>query len=223
MASPPRPLRGSPPRRAALHRLSDSHANEQATPTLRMVGHPEASVYDTNPYPTKPSQVLPPGGQLPPQGSPFRNTMQEAVPTTGQQNFPREPSNEKHSQTRGYDSRQGSDAGPNNGQSSDVSSITLPPPSPARQSWTRTRVSSQITLQNWTRVQVSTPQSVIPMRRVGPPTKSYNFPACHIMPKAQALPFTHLPPLPSRANLRATSPCLKIRTLHCRRQIQLGQ
>ncbi len=128
MASPPRPLRGSPPRRAALHRLSDSHANEQATPTLRMVGHPEASVYDTNPYPTKPSQVLPPGGQLPPQGSPFRNTMQEAVPTTGQQNFPREPSNEKHSQTRGYDSRQGSDAGPNNGQSSDVSFYTASPP-----------------------------------------------------------------------------------------------
>lgn len=60
MSSPSRPPRGSPPRRAALHERTESHANERATSSLRMVGEPEANVYGASPYPTKPSQVLPP-------------------------------------------------------------------------------------------------------------------------------------------------------------------
>jgi len=58
MPSPQRPPRGSPPRRAALHERTDSHTNERS---LRMVGDPQAKIYET-PYPTKPSQILSPKG-----------------------------------------------------------------------------------------------------------------------------------------------------------------
>ncbi|KAL6719603.1 hypothetical protein ACLMJK_001523 [Lecanora helva] len=59
MPSPPRPLRGSPPRRA-LHERTESQTNERS---LRMIGDPQAPVYGS-PFPTKPSQILsPPKGQ----------------------------------------------------------------------------------------------------------------------------------------------------------------
>lgn len=62
----PRPSKGSPPRRAALHERSDSHTNERVLPTLRMIGEPQAQIYESSPFPTKPSQFLSPkvyGGQ----------------------------------------------------------------------------------------------------------------------------------------------------------------
>ncbi|CAD6578542.1 MAG: hypothetical protein ASARMPRED_008753 [Alectoria sarmentosa] len=60
MNLPPRPSRGSPPRRAALHERSESHTNERASPTLRIIGHPQAHIYASSPFPTKPSQILSP-------------------------------------------------------------------------------------------------------------------------------------------------------------------
>lgn len=60
MNSPPRPSRDSPPRRAALHERSDSHTNERVSPTLRIIGNPQAQIYASSPFPTKPSQVLSP-------------------------------------------------------------------------------------------------------------------------------------------------------------------
>lgn len=60
MDFPPRPSKGSPPRRAALHERSDSHTNERASPTLRIIGDPQAQIYASSPFPTKPSQILSP-------------------------------------------------------------------------------------------------------------------------------------------------------------------
>ena len=60
MNIPTRPSKGSPPRRAALHERSDSHTNERTSPTLRIIGDPQAQIYASNPFPTKPSQVLSP-------------------------------------------------------------------------------------------------------------------------------------------------------------------
>ncbi len=39
---------------------SDSKTNERASPTLRIVGDPQAQVYGSSPFPTKPSQILSP-------------------------------------------------------------------------------------------------------------------------------------------------------------------
>lgn len=60
MNLPPRPSKGSPPRRAALHERSDSHTNERASPTLRIIGEPQAQIYASSPFPTKPSHILSP-------------------------------------------------------------------------------------------------------------------------------------------------------------------
>ena len=60
MNSLPRFSKDSPPRRAALHERSDSHTNERASPTLRIIGNPQAQIYASSPFPTKPSQVLSP-------------------------------------------------------------------------------------------------------------------------------------------------------------------
>ena len=60
MPSPPRQPGGSPPWRAALHERSESQTNRNPPPSLRIVGNPEASIYESDPYPTKPSQVLRP-------------------------------------------------------------------------------------------------------------------------------------------------------------------
>lgn len=57
MPSPPRPPRGSPPRRA-LHERSESQTNVRS---LRLVGEPQAPIYGS-PFPTKPSQILSPKG-----------------------------------------------------------------------------------------------------------------------------------------------------------------
>ena len=62
MNIPPRPSKGSPPRRAALHERSDSHTNERASPTLRVIGDPQAQIHASSPFPTKPSQILSPKG-----------------------------------------------------------------------------------------------------------------------------------------------------------------
>ena len=60
MNIPPRSSKGSPPRRAALYERSDSHTNERAAPTLRIIGNPQAPIYASSPFPTKPSQILSP-------------------------------------------------------------------------------------------------------------------------------------------------------------------
>ena len=62
MNIPPRPFKGSPPRRAALHERSDSHTNERVSPTLRVIGDPQARIHSSSPFPTKPSQILSPKG-----------------------------------------------------------------------------------------------------------------------------------------------------------------
>lgn len=51
-----------PPRRAALQERSESHTNERASPTLRMIGNPQAPTYGSSPFPTKPSHILLPKG-----------------------------------------------------------------------------------------------------------------------------------------------------------------
>lgn len=74
MNIPPRPPKGSPPRRAALHERSDSHTNERASPTLRVIGDPQAQVHTSSPFPTKPSHILSPkvyDGQPSTSGSAF--------------------------------------------------------------------------------------------------------------------------------------------------------
>lgn len=74
MNIPPRPPKGSPPRRAVLHERSDSHTNERASPTLRVIGDPQAQVHTSSPFPTKPSQILSPkvyDGQPSTSGSAF--------------------------------------------------------------------------------------------------------------------------------------------------------
>ena len=60
MNIPPRPSKGSPPRRAALHERSDSHTNERVSSTLRVIGNPQAQIHASSPFPTKPSQILSP-------------------------------------------------------------------------------------------------------------------------------------------------------------------
>lgn len=64
MPSPPRPLRRSPPRKP-LHDRSDSSTNERASPTLRMIGDPHATVYSSTPFPTHPSHILSPKSTRP--------------------------------------------------------------------------------------------------------------------------------------------------------------
>ena len=64
MASPPRLLRRSPPRRA-LHERSESHANEITAPTLRVIGDSDAQIYASSPFPSHPSQILSPKGVEP--------------------------------------------------------------------------------------------------------------------------------------------------------------
>lgn len=59
MPSPPRPLRHSPPRKP-LHDRSDSSTNERASPTLRIIGDPQATIYTSTPFPTHPSHILSP-------------------------------------------------------------------------------------------------------------------------------------------------------------------
>lgn len=60
MNLPLRPSKGSPPRRAALHEQTESHTNERVLPTLRIIGDPQAQIYASSPFPTKPSQIFSP-------------------------------------------------------------------------------------------------------------------------------------------------------------------
>lgn len=59
MTSPTRYPRTAP-RRRPLHERSDSHTNERSSPTLRIIGDPDAHVYTSSPFPRLPSQILPP-------------------------------------------------------------------------------------------------------------------------------------------------------------------
>ena len=111
MPSPPRPPRGSPPRRA-LHERTDSQTNEGSPSTLRMVREPPAPIHETDPYPTKPSQVLSPSGQYPVLEQKQRDFPYEQEPT-----MPSPFRDQKdRSASPAYDkrrfSRQGSDGGP---------------------------------------------------------------------------------------------------------------
>lgn len=59
MTSPTRYPRTAP-RRRPLHERSDSHTNERTSPTLRIIGDPDAQIYTSSPFPRLPSQILPP-------------------------------------------------------------------------------------------------------------------------------------------------------------------
>lgn len=59
MASSSRLSRTSPPRKP-LHERSDSHTNERISPTLRIIGDPNAQIYNSSPFPTLPAHILPP-------------------------------------------------------------------------------------------------------------------------------------------------------------------
>lgn len=54
------PPRDSPTQRGPLHERSQSRNNERSTAMLRAGGDPEASTYETTPYPTKSSHILAP-------------------------------------------------------------------------------------------------------------------------------------------------------------------
>ncbi len=59
MTSPTRFPRTAPPRKP-LHERSDSHTNERTSPTLRIIGDPDAQIYTSSPFPTLPSHILQP-------------------------------------------------------------------------------------------------------------------------------------------------------------------
>lgn len=59
MTSPTRYPRTAP-RRRPLHERSDSQTNERTSPTLRIIGDPDAQIYTSSPFPRLPSQILPP-------------------------------------------------------------------------------------------------------------------------------------------------------------------
>lgn len=59
MTSPTRYPRTAP-RRRPLHERSDSHNNERKSPTLRIIGDPDAQIYTSSPFPRLSSQILPP-------------------------------------------------------------------------------------------------------------------------------------------------------------------
>lgn len=68
MPSPPPSFARAVPRRKPLHERSDSHANERTSPTLRLIGDPNARIYTSSPFPSLPSHILSPksnndGGQ----------------------------------------------------------------------------------------------------------------------------------------------------------------
>ena len=79
----PPPSQESPPRRAALHERTDSQANRRPPPSLRVVGQPEASIYDTTPFPTKPSQVLRPSREKRGRGQISNGSPSPAYPPNG--------------------------------------------------------------------------------------------------------------------------------------------
>ncbi|KAL9129853.1 MAG: hypothetical protein Q9217_001808 [Psora testacea] len=109
MPSPPRPPRGSPPRRA-LHEKSDAHTNERVPPTLRMVGEPSAPIHETNPYPTKPSQILKPSGQYPPRDLTLNAKPYEQLPLGASHVGQRESAGLPSAENEGRNTRQDSDA-----------------------------------------------------------------------------------------------------------------
>ncbi|KAI9826238.1 MAG: hypothetical protein M1819_007405 [Sarea resinae] len=59
MVSPTQSGRSSP-RRRALHERSESQNNEILTSTIRLIEDLDARVYSSSPFPTQPSQILPP-------------------------------------------------------------------------------------------------------------------------------------------------------------------
>ncbi|MCJ1469177.1 hypothetical protein MMC07_007810, partial [Pseudocyphellaria aurata] len=68
MPSPPPSFARAVPRRKPLQERSDSHANERTSPTLRLIGDPNARIYSSSPFPSLPSHILSPktnddGGQ----------------------------------------------------------------------------------------------------------------------------------------------------------------
>lgn len=68
MPYPPPSFAKAVPRRKPLQERSDSHANERTSPTLRLIGDPDARIYTSSPFPSLPSHILSPksnndGGQ----------------------------------------------------------------------------------------------------------------------------------------------------------------
>ena len=59
MPSPQRFSAKCPPRKP-LHERSESHVNERASPTLRIIGDPHAHIYASSPFPTLPAHILSP-------------------------------------------------------------------------------------------------------------------------------------------------------------------
>src|SRR5262245_33615503 len=57
--SPPSPRNVSPIRRP-LHDRSNSQTNQYSGPTIRIVEDPGTDVYSKTPFPSQPSQILPP-------------------------------------------------------------------------------------------------------------------------------------------------------------------
>jgi hypothetical protein len=55
-----RPSSNSSPKRRPLHERSDSQTNKYASPTIRIVEDPDAQIYSKTPFPSHPSQILPP-------------------------------------------------------------------------------------------------------------------------------------------------------------------
>ncbi|OCK85297.1 hypothetical protein K432DRAFT_413395 [Lepidopterella palustris CBS 459.81] len=56
----PQSSSNSSPRRRPLHERSNSQTNQYASPTIRIVEDPGAHIYSKTPFPSHPSQILPP-------------------------------------------------------------------------------------------------------------------------------------------------------------------
>lgn len=125
MPSPSRPPRGSPSRRAALHERSESHTNERSLPTVRMVRDSQAAIYDSTPYPTKPSQVLLPKNAFAGRGpTPERETHGQN-PGSGSTYDTEDQRDVADAKGKGVAGREDEDAGPNTRRySPDVSFYT---------------------------------------------------------------------------------------------------
>lgn len=98
--SPP-PSRTVSPIRRPLHERSNSHSNQYAGPTIRIVDDPASHVYDKDPFPSHVSQILPPrkvpGYAFERRGSRVSDTVAkiEASQTTSQTLVPKQLQSKK--------------------------------------------------------------------------------------------------------------------------------
>lgn len=131
MRSPQRSPGTSPrnsPKRRPLHERSDSQANEQILPSYldpKLLSHhdrePAGRVYDKDPFPTLPSQVLTPSGGFP--------IFEDKTATGNLENVVvTRPSSPKHVRTKSEKGKAKRRPSPERASQASVLSVDLPPP-----------------------------------------------------------------------------------------------